>query len=355
MILADASVDELLAQDLDAWTRRVVRRHFDPVGGSPYWLRRAAGLPFDPMDVKRYDDLHAFGPFGLEELRSLDPADLVPLAVPRPLAGKVWESGGTTGTPCRVFYTEPMLRNRATWLRWTLPREGFQPGCNWLQATPTGPHLVGNRGYHLAEHYDSRVYGVDFDPRWVKHLVRTGRMKEVQEYTEHVLEQVTGILDTQPVDYMMTTPALFKSLMRRQPETVARLRGVRLSGTHTTTAMYRSVRAAMPEGVVSTMYGNTFGNTIPLPVVNDGELMPHLSAYPHVTHAVVDQEDWTSVVEYGQVGRVRLTVLHEDLFLPNILERDAAVRHDTGGSWPFDAVANVHPLQTLRETPEGIY
>ncbi|MFJ9841587.1 arylcarboxylate reductase [Kitasatospora sp. NPDC101155] len=355
MLLADESVDELLAQDLDTWTRRVVRRHFDPVGGSPYWLRRAAELPFHPMDVTRYEDLCAFGPFPMEELRELDPADLVPQAVPRPLAGKVWESGGTTGSPCRVFYTEPMLRNRATWLRWALPREGFQPGRSWLQATPTGPHLIGHRSWHLVEHYDSRVYGVDFDPRWVKRLVRTGRMKEAQEYTDHVLEQIASILRSQQVDYLMSTPALLQALIRKQPELVARLRGVRLSGTHVTAAMYRSFTAAMPDGVVVTMYGNTFGNGLALPVVGDGELIPYLSTYPQVTHTVVDPGDWTRMVEYGQTGQVRLTVLHDDLFLPNILERDAAVRHDAGGAWPLDAVANVRPLQNARAVPEGIY
>lgn len=35
-------IDEWLAEDLDQWTTRIMRRHFDPVTGSPYWLARAA-------------------------------------------------------------------------------------------------------------------------------------------------------------------------------------------------------------------------------------------------------------------------------------------------------------------------
>jgi hypothetical protein len=50
-----------------------------------------------------------------------------------------------------------------------------------------------------------------------------------------------------------------------------------------------------------------------------------------------------------------MTVLHEDLLLPNILERDVAMRYDTGPEWPCDGVANVRPLYDLRTTPEGIY
>src|SRR5215212_5107656 len=99
-------IDGWLAYDLDAWTRRVIRRHFDPQTGSPYWLARAADLPFEPRDITRYDELAAFGPFPMQLLRTADPADLVPLAVPRPLTGRVWDSGGTTGDPCRVFYTQ---------------------------------------------------------------------------------------------------------------------------------------------------------------------------------------------------------------------------------------------------------
>lgn len=355
MTSTDMGIDELLAQDLDSWTRRVVHRHFDPVTGSCYWLRRAAELPFDPMDIIRYEDLSAFGPFSLEELRTLDPADLVPQAVPRPLTGRIWESGGTTGDPCRVHYTVPMLRNRAAWLCWSLPREGFQPGRSWLQATPTGPHLIGHRGWHLVEHYGATVYGVDLDPRWVKRLVRSGRMKEAQEYTDHVVEQCASILRSQQVDYVMTTPALFQALARKQPQLVARLRGARLSGTHATAQMYRSFVKAMPEGPVTVMYGNTFGNALALPVLDDGQVIPYFSTYPQVTHSVVDPGDWTRIVDHGRRGQVRLTVLHDDLFLPNILERDSAVRYDTGTDWPFDGVANVRPLQNMRAIPEGIY
>lgn len=355
VLSGDMGIEELLAQDLDSWTRRVVRRHFDPVTGSRYWLRRAAGLPFNPGDITRYEELSAFGPFPIEELRTLDPTELVPQTLPRPLAGRIWESGGTTGAPCRVHYTEPMLRNRADWLRWSLPREGFLPGRSWLQATPTGPHLIGNRGSHLAEHYGSRVYGVDFDPRWVKRLVRAGRMKEAQEYTDHVLEQMVLTLRSQPVDYLMTTPALLQTLIREQPELVARLRGVRMSGTHVSTAMYRSFVAVMPDVPVIAMYGNTFGNALALPVLGHGDVIPYMSTFPQVTHTVVDPGDWTRVVEHGRTGQVRLTVLHDDLFLPNILERDAATRHDAGSDWPWDGVANVRPLQDLRAVPEGIY
>ncbi|XVQ90082.1 hypothetical protein ACQP2K_22520 [Microbispora siamensis] len=356
-------LDEMTARwlqtDLDAWTRYVVRRHFDPHTGTPFWLKRAAGLPFDPLDITRYEDLRELGPFPLPLLRDLDPEDLVPLAVPRPLVGRVWESGGTTGDPCRVFYTPRMIAHRGVWRRWSFVNEGFLPGRSWIQATPTGPHLIGNGWWELSELYGSRVYGIDMDPRWIKRLLREGRLEEAERYTGHVVEQIATILRTQRVDHVNTTPALLQALLRREPELVAGLSGVRLSGTQITTAMWRSFRAALAggtgQGVVGLSYGNTFGNAASLPAERDGALLPYVPNYPQVTMTVVDKHDWRRTLPYGGLGQVMLTVLHEDLFLPNVLERDQALRFDTGGRWPVDGVANVRPLQVSRQAPEGIY
>ncbi|MEU9671486.1 arylcarboxylate reductase [Streptomyces bobili] len=350
----DAYVARRRDTDLDAWTRTVVRRHFDPVAGSPYWLGRAAQLDFDPRDITRYDELTAFGPFPLDRLREEDPADLVPLAVPRPLAGRVWDSGGTTGTPCRVFYTPDMLLHRAIWRRWSFVREGFAPGRAWLQATPTGPHLIGNGVREVSELHAGQVYAVDMDPRWVKRLIRAGRLAEVGDYTTHLLEQITDVLRQGRVHYLNTTPALFQALRQRRPELVAALDGVRLSGTQISGDMYRTFTAALEGGICGLTYGNTFGNAACLDVERDGELISYVPNYPEVTMAVVDKDDPAAPVAPGTVGQVRLTVLHEDLFLPNILERDQALRHRSG-HWPSDGVANVRPLQTTSSAPEGLY
>lgn len=352
---ADALVKGYLAQDIDEWTKSVVRRHFDPESGSPYWLRRAAGLSFDPRDITRYGELTAFGPFPLAELRTLDPAGLLPLAAPRPLAGQVWESGGTTGDPCRVVYTPPMLEHRFAWRRWGMAREGFEPGRSWLHATPTGPHLVGYGASDLAQNYGARVYSVDFDPRWVKRKLRAGQLQEATDYTDHLVQQLTGIAGSQPIDYLVATPALLRALVRGEPGLVARLRGAWLSGTHISASMWREFSAALSNGILAVIYGNSFGNTIALPVEPDGSVIPYLPNYPQITMSVVRQDDWTAQVGYGEYGQVRLSVLYEDLFLPNILERDLAMRFAAGDEWPCDGVANVRPLRGATGVTEGLY
>jgi hypothetical protein len=352
---AAALMDRWLGTDLDEWTRTVLRRTFDPEHGSPYWLARARDLDFDPHDIKRYEELAAFGPFPLAALREQDPCSLVPLAVPRPLTGRIWDSGGTTGEPCRVFYTPDMITHRGVWRRWSFVSEGFEPGRTWLQATPTGPHLIGHGVWEVAELYSSLVYGIDMDPRWVKRLIRDARLKDAADYTAHLVEQMVSALRHGRIDYVNTTPALFAALLREQRELVGALSGVRLSGTQISGAMHREFRAALRGGLCGLSYGNTFGNAAGLPAEEDGDLLPYLPNYPQVTMTVVDKNDWSTPVGFGENGQVRLTVLHEDLFLPNVLERDQAIRYDTGAQWPCDGVANVRPLQVTRAAPEGLY
>jgi hypothetical protein len=312
-------------------------------------------MPYDPRDITRYAQLRELEPFDLTELRTLDPAALVPQDVSRPLAGRVWESGGTTGDPCRVFYTPRMLEHRGLWRRWSFRNEGFRTGRTWVNATPTGPHLIGNGWWEQSTLYGALVHGVDLDPRWIKQLVRAGRLDEADRYTDHVVGQIATILRTQQVDYLSSTPALVHALAEREPALVQQLGGVRLSGTQLSAGRYRTIRDALDGGLVGISYGNTFGNAASLPPERDGAVIPYVPNYPHVTMTVVDKAQWQRTVAPGALGQVMLTVLHEDLFLPNVLERDQALRYDTGGRWPVDGVANVRPLQVSRQTPEGVY
>ena len=350
-----ALVDGWLAQDLDAWTRHVVRRHFDPEGGSIYWLKRRAELDFDPLAITHYEQLRQFGHFDLAVLRDADPVDFVPQSVPRPLAGRVWESAGTTGKPCRAFYTEAMSLHWAAWRQKGREMAGFRPGGTWVDACPSGPHLVGQEADHLADMFGSTVYAIDLDPRWIKTLIRGGRLAEMQQYVDHVIEQVIDILDSRRVDYLRTTPAIVQALINQRPELMARLSGVYLGGTQLTPDAYRRFAEMMPGGVIGTTYGNTFGNANGLPSPDGGATLPYVPNYPHTTMTIVDRDEPTRVVDYGEVGRVLLMVLHEDLFLPNVLERDQAIRVRTPEGWPCDGVANVQPLVISTDKPEGLY
>ena len=58
-------------EDPQAYLRAAVQWHFSSATGSPYWLRRAKSLGFDPLtDVKSFDDLALF-PNVVDELREV--------------------------------------------------------------------------------------------------------------------------------------------------------------------------------------------------------------------------------------------------------------------------------------------
>jgi hypothetical protein len=351
-------IDGWLAQDLDEWTRRVVRRTFDAESGAPYWLKQVAELGFDPLELETFADLAAFGPFPIEHLRSVDPTTLVPQAVPRPLSGRIWETGGTSGKPCRVFLTDATIAERGVWKRYTLVKDGFQEGRNWLHAVPSGPHIVGNSAAEITEQYPyaGQVHSIDMDPRWVKRLVRSGNLPMANEYTDHLIEQIMDILTTQEVHYMCSTPALFQILVDKHRDAVARLDGVTLVGTRLSDEMYKDFLDALDGGICAPWYGNSlFGIGPTLSGPADGKMPPYVPPYPHIHFTVVDKNDWTSTVDYGQYGQVKLSILQDDLFLPNILDRDQAIRYDTGELWPGDGVANVGPLWTTRAMNEEVY
>ncbi|MGA5698998.1 arylcarboxylate reductase [Peterkaempfera bronchialis] len=354
-LLSGQWLERQSATDLDTWTRQVVRRHFDPVSGSPFWLKRRGALGFDPFDITRYGELRAFGDLMPEVLREVDPVDLVPQGASGPPTGCVFESEGTMGRPCRVFLTEAMSAHRAAWRGAGLAAAGFRSGRTWVHATPGGPHPVGLGAAQVARSQESVVYRIDLDPRWIRRLIGAGRLAEVNRYVDHLTGQITDILSSTGVDYLETTPALFQALLRRRPELVAGLSGVWLSGTQILPAMYREFADALGGGLIGTAYENTFGGATGLPAEDGGDVLPYVPHYPQVTMDVVDRGDPSRTVEYGEVGRVRLTVLHEDLFLPGVLERDQAVRHRLPAGPPCDGVANIQPLQATWAVPEGIY
>jgi hypothetical protein len=71
---------------------------------------------------------------------------------------------------------------------------------------------------------------------------------------------------------------------------------------------------------------------------------------------VVDPDDPERTVEYGGSGRVCLTTLTHEFFMPRFLERDEAEREPPCELYPWDGVRNVRPFSRLQATVvEGVY
>jgi hypothetical protein len=71
---------------------------------------------------------------------------------------------------------------------------------------------------------------------------------------------------------------------------------------------------------------------------------------------VVDPEDTARTVDYGDYGRVELTTLTREFFMPRFLERDEAIRRSPCDRYPWDGVGDVRPFGVLeKKIIEGVY
>ena len=74
--------------------------------------------------------------------------------------------------------------------------------------------------------------------------------------------------------------------------------------------------------------------------------------------AVIEVVDFDTdrVVEYGQTGRVKLTTLTQEFFVPGFLERDEGEREQPCELYPWDGVSGVRPFHRLAAaTTVGVY
>ena len=64
---------------IDEWVGHIMAIHFNPVSGSPYWLRKEKILGINARtDIKTLDDLRLLGPMEEEDLRRYPTNTLFP-------------------------------------------------------------------------------------------------------------------------------------------------------------------------------------------------------------------------------------------------------------------------------------
>ncbi len=344
---------------LDAWVREVVRWHFDPATGCPFWLERAEKLGWDPRkEIRGYADLDRFGNFQDEWLRG----GPVRRWVPKGYAGRpvyVFETGGTTGIPksriniddFRIDYEEFSA---------TLPEEYFPKGSDWLMLGPSGPRRLRLAVEHLAQYRGGICFMVDLDPRWVIKLLKAGEHQAAERYKQHVIDQALTVLrahDT--IRCLFTTPKLLEALCEKISLKRAGITGVFCGGTEITPQFHRFAVEELLEGA---WFAPTYGNTLmglaahKPPEPEDNYALIYYPPSPRAMLEVVDPDEPDRVVEYGQRGRVRLTTLTKEFFLPRFLERDQAEREPPCDLYPWDGVRNVGPFTKLETAVvEGVY
>jgi hypothetical protein len=344
---------------LDRWTREVVQWHFDPQTGSPFWLEFAKRLDWDPRAaVRGYDDLAKFGFFQDEWLRG----GPVRRWVPKALAGRpvsIFETGGSTGVPkARINIDD--FRIDYEWFSDTLPEWAFPKGTDWLAVGPSGPRRLRLAIEHLAQHRGGICFMVDLDPRWVIKLLKRRQFEEAERYKQHVVEQALTLLRAHDnIRCLFTTPKLLEALCEKVSLRKIGITGVFCGGTEMTPQFHRFAVEELLDGVY---FAPTYGNTLMGLAVHkpldpaDRYAVIYYPPLPRAMIEVVDPEAPERLVGYGDTGRVRLTTLTKEFFMPRFLERDEAEREPPCEPYPWDGVRNVRPFARLATSVvEGVY
>ena len=349
---------------LDAQVRDIVRWHFDPEGGTPFWLEFRDKLDFDPRaDIETFEDLRKFPLFEDEWLRGGPVRRWVPKAYQdRPI--HVFETGGTTGIPKSRVAIEDFRIDYELFSD-TLPDEYFPKGTDWMMLGPSGPRRLRLAVEHLAQYRGGICFGLDLDPRWVIKLITKGWTEHLEAYKAHVIDQAMILLSAgHDIQNLFATPKLLEAFCLRLEEEGKTLRevgikGIFSGGTEFTPQWTRFAVEELLDGVyITPTYGNTLmGLAASKPVgPDDGYKITYYAPQPRAVVEVVDPDDGMTPVGYGETGRVRLTTLTKEFFVPGFLERDEGEREKPYDAYPWDGVSGVRPFRKLAaSTTVGVY
>ncbi len=351
-------------EQLDAQVREIIAWHFDPENGTPFWLEMAKELGFDPRkEVHGLDDLKKFGHFEDEWLRGGPVRRWVPKAYQnKPIY--VFETGGTTGIPKSRVVMEDHWIDYEIFSN-SLPEQYFPKGTNWLMLGPSGPRRLRLAVEHLAHYRGGICFCVDLDPRWVVKLIKKGWMEHLKAYQEHVIDQAVTVLSAKhDIKCMFTTPKLLDSLATRleaQGSSIAQtgITGIFCGGTEMTSQWIRfAIEELLGPGIyIAPTYGNTLMGlaAAEMPVPPDYKIA-YYAPQPRAVVQVVDFDNYDKEVDYGQEGRVMLTTLTKEFFVPRFMERDEGVRERPSAKYPWDGVSGVKPYRGFAATTTvGVY
>ena len=368
-----ANLDAAVAsarEKLDKHAYETVQWHFHDSTGSPFWLEKKQTLKFDPLkDIKNFDDLKKFPIFEDDWLRG----GPVRRWLPKGLEGKpayVFETGGTTGVPkSRVVVDD--FRIDYEMFSETLPDQYFPRGANWLMLGPSGPRRLRLAVEHLCQFRGGICFCIDLDPRWVIKLIKKGWMDHLEEYKKHCIDQAITILTAgHDIKCMFATPKLLEALAYGLAEKGTSIQEIGITGIFSggTEFTPQWTRFCVEEllggpsdesGVYMTpTYGNTLmGLACSKPITaEDDYKISYYAPQPRAAVEIVDFNDDSRVVGYGETGRVKLTTMTKEFFVPGFLERDEGERERPFIKYPWDGVSGVRPYHVFAaSTTVGVY
>jgi len=105
-------------------------------------------------------------------------------------------------------------------------------------------------------------------------------------------------------------------------------------------------------------YGNTLmGLAASVPLRPEDKFsITYYAPQPRAVLRVVNPQQTSRLVGYGEWGRVELTTMTKEFFMPRFLERDEAIRREPRTPYAWDGVAEVRPFGAMEKNiVEGVY
>ena len=325
-------------QSPDEWLRYIIAIHFHPDYGSEYWLDRERKLEINVVEeIVSINKLHLLGPMREDDLRKFPVEYFIPKQY---LENKqqfvIGETSGTTGKPKVTAYkTDEFIAAFVDYFEYIAKERGFPTGGNWLWVGPSGPHIIGKAVGFVAKSMNSMdPFSVDFDPRWAKKL-NTGSFA-AKRYLKHVIDQAFDILETQAIDVIFTTPVVLKELaLRMDASARMTIKGIHYGGISIDKEDFKKFKEEdFSNAVHISGYGNTlFGVCLEIDTSEEFNL-DYYPPGPRMVLQIVSTKDslkpssdrLLQMVEYGEKGQVLFHRLDESFFIPNMFERDQAIR-----------------------------
>ena len=322
-------------EPLDERVRRIVALHFDPKFGSPYWIEKAGTLKLNAIGaIEGVDDLALLGPMDKAALSSRPVEEFVPKKFnDRKSEWIIGETGGTLGHSSFAVHREDEFQSAfvdpfvAAASFANFPRE-----LNWLLIGPSGPHIIGKAARACAKAMGSMdPFSVDFDPRWARKLPQESAARG--RYLKHIEAQALDVIRTQHVGVLFATPPVLASLADTiEPEKRERIRGIHFGGMAVQSELRERLRSLFPKAVLLSGYGNTLFGVAPELGFSAETGIDYFAQGTRLVYRIValdvkdEQERLMLVVSHGQRGQILAHRLDELQFIPNMLERDSAIR-----------------------------
>jgi hypothetical protein len=96
--------------------------------------------------------------------------------------------------------------------------------------------------------------------------------------------------------------------------------------------------------------------SIPSELPEKGYSVTYYAPQPRAVLRIVDADNTEVTKGYGEYGRVELTTLSHEFFMPRFLERDEAIRRKPHEKYAWDGVGDVRPFGALtKKVIEGVY